>query len=189
MTDTRVLIGGASPDVLAMASTDQDTILGNGTIFDPLRAEAGSGNEFIAEFSNPLSDPNEPRLGQPVVVISGNPSDGICVVRTANADVGNLLPFVVGLVVSPRTPGGSQVTIRTSGEVTATEAEWNFVVGNDQGLITGDMYYLDGSGFGQMFQNPPTSPGSAVAQIGVALSSTTMLLCILPASPRIIPAP
>lgn len=174
-----------------MVSTDQDTILGNGTIFDPLRSGSGSSNEFVAQFSNPFSDPNEPRFGQPVVVVSGDPGVGICVVRTANADVDHLLPYVVGLIVSPRTPvpDGSPVTIRTSGEVTATIAEWNFVVGNDQGLITGDMYYLDGSDFGQLVQNQPTSPGSAVAQIGVALSSTTMLLCILPPAPRIILAP
>ncbi len=184
MTDTRVLTGGVPTDVLAMATADQDTIVGNGTIFDPLRAGSGP-DEFVAEFSNPFSDPNEPRIGQPVVVTEDDPAAGICVVRTANADPANLLPYVLGLIVDTGS-GSGQVTVRTSGEVTATIEDWNFVVGNDEGLITGDVYYLDASGFGQMFQNQPTTPGAAIAQIGIALSSTTMLLAILPPLPRIV---
>jgi hypothetical protein len=188
MTDIRILTGGAPVDVLVMASTDQDTIIGNGTVSDPLRSSGVGSGTFVAQFDNPFSNPSEPRKGRPVVVTSGDPDIGICVVRTANADVGNLLPYVVGLILDPGVigTGGGPVTVQTSGEITLTAEEWNFVVGNSQGLITGDVYYLDGSGFGQMFQNPPVSVGSAVTQIGVAISSVTMLFGILPSTVLII---
>ena len=188
MTDTRVMTGASPTDVLAMAQTDQITILGNGTIFDPLRTGNGAGT-FIAEFDNVFADPDEPRKGRPVVVTSDTPTVGICVVRTGNAAPdANLFPYIVGLIVVSGEVGssGGPVTIQSSGEITLTAAEWNFVVGNDQGLTTGSPYWLDASGFGQLTGIPPSTPGAAVAQIGIALSSTTLLLSILPPQPRIV---
>ncbi len=145
----------------------------------------------MAQFSNPLSSPTEPRLGNPVVATDDVPTEGITTVRTGSAGQGSpQLPQVIGLLIEVGAVGqdGGTVTVQSSGEVTLTAAQWDLITDGSGGLTQGAIYYLDPTLdlFGRLTTTFPTTSGTAIAQVGVALSATTMLLS-LPAVPVIVP--
>jgi len=188
MTDTRLTNASASVDSRSMVSADQQTIFGNGTSENPLRSTAGS--TFLAQFVNAFADPNEPRVGNVVVATPAEPSVGIATVRTGSAGLGTpQLPQAIGILVEAGAPGtdGGEVTVRSTGPVTLTEGQWDLVTGGSGGLDQGSIYYLDWGfdSFGKLTTVKPTDDGMVIVQVGVATSSTTMLLS-LPAVPILI---
>ncbi len=145
MADTIVTNTTAPFDSRLMVSADQVTIFGNGTVELPLRAAAGA-TTFLAQFSNPLSSPTEPRLGNPVVATDDVPTEGITTVRTGSAGQGSpQLPQVIGLLIEVGAVGqdGGTVTVQSSGEVTLTAAQWDLITDGSGGLTQGAIYYLD----------------------------------------------
>ncbi len=73
MTDVKITATVTPRESTLMASADQVSIFGNGTTEFPLHAETG----FLATFDNPFADPNEPRVGNPVVATDDEPTFGI----------------------------------------------------------------------------------------------------------------
>lgn len=80
-----------------------------------------------------------------------------------------------------------EVTLQDSGIVTLTTSQWDAVKGGSGGLVAGAAYYLGPTPIGGFLQTAkPTTSGQAVAQVGVALSTTELLLST-PCFPLIIP--
>lgn len=188
MSETVLTNAGAPANSLTLVTCDQKTILGNGTTERPLHTGSAT-SEFEAQFDNAFSDPNEPRVGNPVVVTTGAPSVGVAIVRTGSAGLGSpQLPFVVGILVEAGELGssGGEVTVQTVGEVTLTTAQWDHVTGGSGGLTRSGVYYLDWgfNSFGKLTTVVPPTSGMAISQVGVALNPTTLLLS-LPAVPKI----
>lgn len=188
MTDTRITSTSASVDSRSMVSADQQTIFGNGTSENPLRSTAGSS--FIAQFFNAFADPNEPRIGNVVVATGTTPSVGIATVRTGSAGLGDpQLPQAIAVLIDAGEAGtsGGAVTAQFAGPVTLTTDQWDLVTGESGGLSQGAIYYLDWGfdSFGKLTQVKPIDEGMMIVQVGVAQSSTTLLLS-LPAVPLLI---
>ncbi len=189
MTDTRLVTGGVRNAVGDRVACDQVTIIGDGTTESPLRSGSSGDSEVL--FSNPLSDPNEPRVGNPVVAIAGDAEGLDGVVRTGSAGTGSpQLPQVVGVLVEAPDAGSSGVPVRmrTTGKVTLTTDEWDLITGDSGGLTEGAPYYLDWgfNSFGHLTTVAPTGSGQKKVQVGVALNVTTLVLS-LPALPIPIP--
>lgn len=181
MTNVTISHRNAGTSNLAMVSADQETILGNGTTGDPIRLASGS-----------TEDPEEPfefqmtgaALGLAVVATSDVPSMGIpnviSVVARANAAAlvtANSIGIVVGVPAGSTSPTLVQIT----GVVELPAEIWTIVADGD--LITGSPYYLSTTTPGHLVATKPTADGTYAAQVGVALSTTRLLLSNLQYEP------
>lgn len=189
MTDTRLTAGGVKNAVGDRVACDQVTILGDGTTESPLRSGSSGDSEVL--FSNPLTSPTEPRVGNPVVATSGDAEGLDGVVRTGSAGTGSpQLPQVIGVLIEAPDAGATDVPVlmRTTGKVTLTTDQWDLITGDTGGLTEGAPYYLDWgfNSFGHLTTTEPTGSGQQKVQVGVALSETTLVLS-LPALPIPIP--
>lgn len=181
-----VTIGRAGGAALAMVSADQETILGNGTQLNPLRA-SGGGIAFVAQYFDEVIIPF---LGMAVSVVeNGVAAFGITQVEAATAGlaVEGIIaprPFVVGLVTSIVQVADSsyRVTVQHAGRVTLTIPEWEIAADE---LFPGSAYYLSFGfdDFGHLTTQVANISQRFVAPIGVALSATTLQL-ILPTVPE-----
>lgn len=181
MSDTTIVAGRTPVPGPAMVTTDPGAILGNGTQGDPLRANS-TQDTFSASFIPDL--PLEPSLGMVVALIDETPEPGLSsAVKPADAGLDGA-PQGVGLIVriDDSTPAPT-VTVQTSRIVALTTGQWDAVAGTSGGLAPATVYYLSATSLGGLAATPPTSPGTSVAQIGVALSATLLLLST-PATPR-----
>jgi hypothetical protein len=185
MPDVKI-IGGTNgfPDVLSFASTDQDTILGDGTLSDPLRA-SGTIESLRALYA----DPNVPIpvAGSPVSVTNDtDPGDSVTtvVLSTASLLSPGANPFSIGLISSVLDDG--IVLVQTTGEITLTTTQWDLITEGSGGLVLGDVYYVSFgfNNFGHLTTVRSGSPGTSVAPVGTALSTTPLLLGIIPVVSR-----
>lgn len=181
MTDTRITTTTSPVDSLAMVSTDQDTIIGNGTAQDPLRAGSALGGfRFDAVVSNHV-----PVLGYAVSAAPLLAGENRVTPGDARP-VGGPGKQICGVIVEiiELTPAQT-ARIQCGGLVTLTEDEWDVVIsgGVGGGLSAGSPYYLvvfppDQSG--NIRPTPPTDSGEFVVLVGVALNSTTLLTTSVP---------
>ncbi len=177
--DVKIIGGGNGfPDVLAIASTDQETILGSGTLLDPLRSSSVLGS-LLALYADPFVPIAV--IGSPVSVTDDDP--GAFVTAVALSAGGHQVianPNSIGIIVDD--PGDGSVRVQTAGEVTLTTAEWDVITQGSGGLTTGSVYYLafGFNVFGRLTTTQSTTPGTFIAPIGNALSSTTLLLGVIP---------
>ncbi len=118
----------------------------------------------------------------PVAASSGLPH-GLPVCRSggkvtaAAADGSANAASVVGLLTTP-TIAGERAIMQFTGLVTLTTEQWDIVAGTSGGLVEGTQYYLnDGGGLTASV----LAGGSYIAPVGVAWSSTALLL--LPQAP------
>lgn len=173
MTDVRTSQTGQNVSSLALVSADQVTILGDGSAENPLRAVAAdeSSGDFISDFSS-----TAPILGNAMRFVSGS------IVRAiANGTLAQAA--VVGLVAEFL--GGSSVRCRSRGLLELTTAEWDLVTDQSGGLTPGEVYHLSlsfGATAGKLSAGNAGSGSDNIAQVGVAINSTTMLVG-LPATP------
>ncbi len=175
MTDVRISSAGQNVSSLALVTADQVTILGDGSVENPLRAvtTVESANEFNGRLFSDVGF-----LGAAVYFDDGD-------LQLATSEQGLNEAAVVGLVVA--FPGGTplvQVTVRSRGLVELTTAQWDVVTGQTGGLTVAAVYFLSRS-FSATPGQLSTGAGSGsdnVAQVGVALNATTMLVG-LPATP------
>ncbi len=171
MTDTLVRTAGPTiPDVY-MVTADQETILGNGTTQDPLRAGASTTGSFQAELTSSRV------LGAAVYATTIAPTVGIVRVSGASSGItgGDFsdVAQVVGLVVE--LGAGNAVNVRSQGLVVLTESEWGAVIEEGGALSPGVTYFLSAV-VGQITATAPVASGAFVVQVGIALNSTTLLL-------------
>lgn len=174
MTDVVIRRTSSPVDSLAMASTDQQTVLGNGTAEFPLRLGPTSGGsagatgdtQFVAQFSGTRV------LGAPAYVTGGVPTVGISQVGPASAASSGLAE-VVGVVSALQV--GAAVTVRVVGEVELTTSQWDAVTGQSGGLTPGRVYYLS-TVAGHLTTTAPSAGGTFRVAVGTAISATRLLL-------------
>jgi hypothetical protein len=134
MTDTKRIAGGAAISNLAMVSADQETIFGNGTSENPLRAvRPADAPEFTAAFRGGVL---LPRPGHPVFISVVPEIGGVTTVQpgTATEDFG--LAQIAGVVI--RVNDDDTVQVQSSGVVELTEEEWATVTEDAGGLRLGE---------------------------------------------------
>ncbi len=85
--------------------------------------------------------------------------------------------IVIGLVgVSPSIAAGAAGAVAHAGPLTLTTTEWDAVTGQAGGLTTGVAYYLDPTTAGKLTTTAPSAVTQYVREVGIALSTTTMLV-------------
>lgn len=171
MTDTLVRTAGPTiPDVY-MVSADQETIIGNGTTADPLRAGPSAGSAIVVQLTSNRA------LGTPVHATAFSPTVGITRVSGASSGITggtfSELAQVVGIVTT--LGAGNEAEIKSSGLVTLDEGDWDGVTGDSGGLTPGSSYFLSNT-VGFLTTTEPTASGSFVVVVGVAMNATTMLI-------------
>jgi hypothetical protein len=170
MTETRLTSGGVFTPTLAIISADQDTILGDGTVSNPIRLSSG-GESSGATLVGTLLDANADDIGATVRLLTSGFTFG----KALNS---SLVPAqAIGIVTSFDTDTG-EVTVTTTGEVTLTTAQWDTWTGGSGGLTAGAIYYVDDvAGF--ITSTATVVSGQFVAQVGIGRSATVMLLSTL----------
>jgi hypothetical protein len=73
-------------------------------------------------------------------------------------------------------PSGLPVSIQHNGQLTLTTAQWDAVTGQVGGLTPSSTYYLDPVNAGKITVTKPVFAGQYVRPMGIAISSTIMLL-------------
>jgi len=110
-------------------------------------------------------------IGTPVYA---DANDGV---KKAKADaVGTV--NVVGLTTDVSIAAGQPVSVQSNGVVVATTTQWDAVAGTTGGLTKDVIYYLSAATAGLMTSTAPSVAGQFVKQIGIALSTTELLLQI-----------
>lgn len=82
---------------------------------------------------------------------------------------------VSGLAAAGITSGASG-PIQNGGVITLTTAQWDAVAGTSGGLIFGTKYYLSDTTAGMLVATPPSTGGHFQVPVGIANSTTDMLL-------------
>jgi hypothetical protein len=165
--DSSHIAGGAPVRDEFMVTADQDTIIGNGTTFDPLRAGGSSGGGGTT-FAN-LTAAQNVAAGAPVYTSGAG--------RVSNADA-SASPSCNAIGLSFAALGdGETGRIITGGPIALSLAQWDALTGDSGGLVPGDWYYVSADTPGGLTSTPPdpnTDAGDFVAAVGQALSETTL---------------
>jgi len=125
-----------------------------------------SGATADVGFSATNSNTGSITIGQPVYV------DGAGTVDLAQANASGTAK-VAGLVKDATVANGASANIQHSGVLTS--ADWTSVVGSTT-LTAGSRYYLDASTAGQLTATAPDTTGQFVVGVGMALSTTELLI-------------
>lgn len=188
-TDVTLTGNGSSGDPLSVDITqiagDLDgkvgvatdaTLTGNGTTGDPLHVVSSGATPGV--FKATFVGFGSPIPGKAVVVSTATLDPGTNQAVTPGNPL-NATP-VVGVIEAVNLDGSVQV--RTLGEVTLSQAQWNAARGGGSGgLATAEPFYLSASGL--IDDVAPTDLGSYTQQVGIALNPTTMALSC-PTSPN-----
>lgn len=161
--------GGMPTDSAVLVNTDQVTILGDGSVTDPLRTAAGGvGGQFTGVAQATIE------AGQAIQHHSGAspipPPVGLC--------VGDAAVQCLGLAIAGAA-NGADVKVQYDGVLTLTTAQWDAIAGTSGGLAGGIIYYVSQSTAGDLTSTAPTT-GQHSIQVGVGLNSTQMFLTISP---------
>jgi hypothetical protein len=82
----------------------------------------------------------------------------------------------IGLAADVTVAAGASANIQTDGVLTATTGQWDTITGGSGGLTPGSKYFLDDATAGKLTATAPTSTSSYVQEVGIALSTTDMLI-------------
>ncbi len=82
---------------------------------------------------------------------------------------------IIGLALTA-IPAAASGSIQTSGPMTLTTAQWDAITGLVGGLTFGVRYYLDPASAGMLTPTAPTTVGQLVVEVGIAVSTTDMLV-------------
>lgn len=132
-------------------------------------------NQFAANTYNPIAGgtaghPTEYPIGTPVV--PSQVDDGTVIPGRANAETTSL---AVGMTAGRAVVGGD-VLVQLDGPLHLTTAQWDAVTGGSGGLVAGTPYYLSADVEGLITDVIPINVGEFVVPVGVALSSTDLLI-------------
>ncbi len=165
MSQTQTRAGGPSIDNLAMVQTDEVTLFGDGTPDRLLHADVGA-QPFIATHEGVTTA----ILGQPVAITDTTPTLGVATVTAAQPG-----DPVAGTIITLNNDGS--VTVLPYGITSLTTAQWDAVVtGGSGGLLRGRAYYMDAATAGKLTSTKPTSSGTFVTRVGIALNPTSLML-------------
>ena len=108
-------------------------------------------------------------IGTPVY---NDANDGV---KKAKADASATVQ-VIGLVRDTSVSAAAAGAVHVGGVMTATTGQWDAVAGTTGGLTKGTRYYLSAATAGLLTATAPTTVGQYVVEIGIALSTTEMLV-------------
>lgn len=178
--------GGGGGGGATTVTTDGTTIIGDGSPGSPLHTPGGgvAASSYRAGYRGGSVTA---RPGQPVFVGIIPVGDFITTVQPAAATNQSATGSAIDGVVQSVNSDGS-VNVQSSGPLVLTTAQWDAVTGLTGGLVMGDRYFLAPfPSFARLLNfaamTPLLAPGLFVSQIGVAASSTTMLLSSMPNVP------
>lgn len=83
---------------------------------------------------------------------------------------------VVGLVKTASVSASASGEVVVGGVLTATTGQWDAVTGGSGGLTRDTRYFLDPGTAGLLTTTPPSTVGQYVVCVGIALSTTEMLV-------------
>lgn len=69
-------------------------------------------------------------------------------------------------------------SFRSAGRLSLTTGQWDAITGETGGLTAGARYFLDAAAAGELVQTPVDAAGNFLVQVGVAISTTDMLIQI-----------
>ncbi len=178
MSDAFLRASGSPTRDVFFATADQDTIVGDGSTENPLRAGSGALGGTIQAGYVSVAVPT-PLPGQPTRIrASVNGLPGLTVVdpraRDNPAHTAEFLASVAGVIAQVNDDG--TVQFQTSGVLTLTTAAWDALTGDVGGLVRGDAYYASATTLGEITNDVPVGPGQFVSRIGFAISATAMLI-------------
>lgn len=173
MTDIKTNGSRGPVPSATMVTADQATIVGNGTSSDPLRAgPSGGGGKVVAR----KGGSGDYLPGCPVCFARNTPPDEpLPFALLSNSGFGFLQSLVSGVITS--VGEDDTIEVQLSGIVELPTEAWDAVTGETGGLDGGVPYYP-----GEDLEDPGkmtssvTTPGAWVAQVGVALSSTRLIV-------------
>jgi hypothetical protein len=134
---------------------------------DTIDVPVSGGNVVTADNDNAGSVV----IGAPVYVSSAGGVDK----ARANA-IGT--KDVVGLMRDVTTATGASGQVQTDGVLAASTAQWDAVAGTTGGLTAGARMFLDAATAGKITATAPSTTGQYVVSIGIALSTTELLVDI-----------
>jgi hypothetical protein len=89
---------------------------------------------------------------------------------------------VVGFATAATVAAGQPATVQTSGAIAATTGQWDAMAAaadsQSGGLTVGTVYYLDETTAGKYTKTGTDTVGSALVRLGIAISTTEMLIGI-----------
>jgi hypothetical protein len=88
--------------------------------------------------------------------------------------------FVMGLVQATSIAGSASGNIQVNGILTLTTTQWNTAFGTASGLTPGTTYFLSATTAGLGTATAPSTTGQYVTRLGIALSTTELLINISP---------
>ncbi len=169
MTDIRISAAGQNVSSLAIVSADQETILGDGTAENPLRAVASGG---VGTFTASFTGSRDPIPGNALRCVA----DGV-----GFAIANGAIEQAAVVALAEEFLGESTVRCRSRGLLELTTDQWDQVTGQTGGLTVGAVYYLSNNNLDHSGEIS-TDLGDFISQVGVAVNATTMLVG-LPAVP------
>jgi hypothetical protein len=162
MSNSQIVVGSSPSPALSTVCTDQVTIRGSGTQYDPLHASGENDlPTVVAEGSL-----------TPGMAIHANTFGGVAHGTAAKADAISS-SSVVGLALTSNTDDDG-VHYQSTGIVTLTADEWDAVItGSSGGLAPGFSYYVSDATAGFLaVRSAIVTSGHFLAQVGIALSAT-----------------
>lgn len=133
---------------------------------------------------------NSPQAGGDVIVLTNNNAGAIVIgtpvyavandaVDKAQANAG-ATKDVIGLSTSVSLANAASGPIQINGVFVATTAQWDVVMGTTGGLTKGTKYWLSTTTAGQGSATAPSTSGQYVVLLGIAISTTELLLGLQP---------
>lgn len=74
---------------------------------------------------------------------------------------------------------GAIGAVQTDDPITLTTGQWDAITGDVGGLVFNSIYWLDPTTAGRLTKTAPVTPGQVLAPVGLAVSTTIMIINIL----------
>jgi hypothetical protein len=110
-------------------------------------------------------------IGSPVYI---DAADGF---KAARANASGTTK-VAGLVAAASIASAASGNVMVGGVLTATTGQWDTAFGTSGGLTPGTTYYLSDATAGKGTPTAPSTSGSYIVRLGVALSTTELMVKI-----------
>jgi len=171
MADTVKLTGGSPVQSEVLVNSDPDCCEGDGSISHPLRVTSTLGPRSKGVGISPGTGLS---VGMPFYIDSSGlaqPAKGDSLVHATAVGI-----VTTAQVIPDRDTGRGVIDYAILGVITQTPATWNGLTGGSSGLTPGATYYVDASTAGHLTTMAPSGGGQFVTKVGVAISSTALLV-------------
>jgi hypothetical protein len=163
-------VNNGADDVEYKELVEGDNItITHGTGNITINAAGGGGGGTTFEATN--ANAGTIVIGTPVYVSAASSVDEAMADAAATKDV-------VGLVADTNIATTATGNIQSGGLFEATTGEWDAVTGGTGGLTAGTQYFVDPDTAGLLTDTAPTTTDDFVCAVGIALSTTEMIIAI-----------